>query len=62
MGWFEGSFRGSCWLWGLNRERLGWWVVWLEVGINVGRDVFSGGTIGADDGMARVARFVNFRK
>ena len=27
MGWVEERFKGSCWLWGLNRERLGWWVV-----------------------------------
>ena len=34
----------------------------LEVGVDVGRDAFSGGTIGGDDGMAGVVRFVYFRK
>ena len=34
----------------------------MEVGIDVGRDVFSGRTIGGDDGTAGVDRFVNFRK
>ena len=34
----------------------------LEVGIDVGRDMFSRGIIGGDDGMARVARFVYLRK
>ena len=34
----------------------------LEVGIDVGRDAFSWGTIGGDDGTAGVARFVYLRK
>ena len=34
----------------------------LEVGVDVGRDVFSGGTIGGDDGAVSVARYVYFRK
>ena len=34
----------------------------MEVGVDVGRDVFSGRTIGGDDGAAGVDRFVNFRK
>ena len=34
----------------------------LEVGVDVGRDAFCGGTIGGDDGAAVVVRFVNFRK
>ena len=34
----------------------------LEVGIDVGRDAFSGVAIGGDDGAAGVARFVNFKK
>ena len=34
----------------------------LEVGVNVGRDAFSMGTIGGDDGATRVARFVYLRK
>ena len=34
----------------------------LEVGVHEGRDAFDRGTIGGDDGVAGVARFVNFRK
>ena len=34
----------------------------LEVGIDIGRDVFSRGTIRGDDGVARVVRFVCLRK
>ena len=33
----------------------------LEVGVDVGRDAFSGGTIGGDDGTAGAARFVYLR-
>ena len=33
----------------------------LEVGVGLSRDTFSRGTIG-DDGMARVTRFLYFRK
>ena len=35
---------------------------WLEVGVAVGRDAFSRGTIGGDNGVAGVARFVYVRK
>ena len=34
----------------------------LEVGIDVGRDAFSGGTIEEDNGAGSVARFVCLRK
>ena len=34
----------------------------LEVGINVGRDTFNRETIGGDNGVAGVARFVYVRK
>ena len=34
----------------------------LEVGLDEGRDAFSGGTIGGDDGVAGVARFVYLRE
>ena len=35
---------------------------WLKVGIDVGRDAFGRGTIGGDNGVAGVARFVYLRK
>ena len=34
----------------------------LEVGTDVSRDVFYRGTIGGDDGVVRVARFVYLRR
>ena len=35
---------------------------WLEMDVDEGRDAFGRGTIGGDDGVAGVARFVNFRE
>ena len=35
---------------------------WLEVGVDEGRDAFGRGTIGRDNGVAGVPRFVDFRK
>ena len=35
---------------------------WLELGVDEGRDVYSRGTVGGDDGAAGVDRFVNFRE